>query len=186
MQSVYPFVFNPNYRALPCARPFLPRATVYPPRYTRPVYFAVHGGIFRTASRVHRGRLPSRLRTIHFFNPTFVGQHTGLRLWPSTDRQLTLVFRVLLIAQLLRRRADPPRVRRLRHRPRLRPVLLLLHHPPGTSSLIPYPCQALKGHVGPRDRATGPRDRWPPSRDHLPFFRDSTRYQMAHQAPRFA
>lgn len=36
--------------------------------------------------------------------------------------------------QLLRRRPDPPRVCGLRHRPRLRHLLLHLHHHPGTPS----------------------------------------------------
>ena len=50
----------------------------------------------------------------------------------SPDRPLTNPF---LRAQLLRRCADPPRVRRLRYRARLRHLLLHLHHHPGTSTL---------------------------------------------------
>jgi hypothetical protein len=50
----------------------------------------------------------------------------------SPDRPLT---DPPLPAQLLRRCADPPRVRRLRYRARLRHLLLHLHHHPGTSTL---------------------------------------------------
>ena len=54
----------------------------------------------------------------------------------SPDRPLT---DPPLPAQLLRRCADPPRVRRLRYRARLRPLLLHLHHHPGTSTLSEVP-----------------------------------------------
>ena len=54
----------------------------------------------------------------------------------SPDRPLTNPF---LRAQLLRRCADPPRVRRLRYRARLRHLLLHLHHHPGTSTLSEVP-----------------------------------------------
>ena len=54
----------------------------------------------------------------------------------SPDRPLT---DPPLPAQLLRRCADPPRVRRLRYRARLRHLLLHLHHHPGTSTLSEVP-----------------------------------------------
>jgi hypothetical protein len=54
----------------------------------------------------------------------------------SPDRPLT---DPPLPAQLLRRGADPPRVRRLRYRARLRHLLLHLHHHPGTSTLSEVP-----------------------------------------------
>jgi hypothetical protein len=146
---------------LPNRVPSPSRATVHPPRYTRT---RVLGGARRDLPHGVSGspwRLPSLLRTTHFLIRLFVGQ-------PRTSHafnlsRLSSVIRMLLIAQLLRRRADPPRSRRLRHRPRLRPVLLLLHHPPGTSSYTPYPL----GWMRRPSRATWGHVTVPPSKDHL-------------------